>query len=180
MTYIRHIELKDAHVLFYHLSNPHVLRYSRLKPNSVEEMEEAIMYLKREEEEKRLISRVIVNEHEHVVGMITLWDYCPFRREGFLSTLLGELYWGKGYNQIAKNLFLDEVFSLPHLEKIYLLVRNYNSRSIAACQKIDYIDKLNLEEEIELREFYGNKISKDHIVFYIDKYKYINKKEASL
>jgi len=179
MVTLRQAQLSDAAILYYHLSNPRVLRYSRLKPKAVKEMEEMIAYLQEEESEKRVIARVIVNEHNHVIGLITLWDYCPFRREGFLATLLGEAHWGKGYNQIAKDLFFDEVFSLPHLERIYLLVRNYNERSMGACEKISYIRQVDFLEEIELREFYGERIADDHVVYYIQKENY-EAKEVSL
>lgn len=179
MVMLRKVNSSDSAILYYHLSNPHVLRYSRLKPNSVKEMEEMISFLETEEQEKRVISRVIVNEHNHVVGLITLWDYCPFRREGFLATLIGETHWGKGYNQIAKELFLEEAFSLPHLERIYLLVRNYNERSIAACNKLLYARQADFVEELELKEFYGEKIADDYVVFYIQKELYIAKEISS-
>lgn len=176
---LRQAELYDATILYYHLSNPRVKRYSRLKPNSVEEMEEMIAYLQVEEEEKRIIARVILNENNHIVGLITLWDYCPFRREGFLATLLGESHWGKGYNQIAKQIFFDEVFSLPHLDRIYLLVRDHNERSVYACNKIQYILQADFIEEMKLREFYKDKIADNHVIFYIQKENYIAKEVSS-
>lgn len=179
MAKLRQIEVTDAAMLYYHFSNPCVLRYSRLKPSSVEEMEKMITELLIEEAEKRVIPRVIVNEFDVVVGLITLWDYCPFRREGFLATLIGQDYWGMGYNQIAKDLFFDEVFNTQSLEHIYLLVRNYNERSIAACRKNPFLYQLNFIEEIELREFYQDMIKEDHIIFCVRKEDYINE-EVSL
>lgn len=179
MVTLRQVEINDAAILYYHLSNPLVLRYSRLKPNSVKEMEEMIVCLIEEEQEKRVIPRIILNEFNHIIGLITLWDVNSFRREGFLATLIGVEHWGKGYNQIAKDLFLDEIFTFDHMERVYLLVRNYNERSIAACNKLSYIDSANFMEEMEIREFYQDKIAEDHIIFYIDKENYVIE-EASL
>lgn len=173
MVTLRQVEITDATILYYHLSNPRVLRYSRLKPNTVKEMEELIVDLISNEKENRVIPRVIINEFNQPIGMIILWDYCPFRREGFLATWIGEDYWGKGYNQIAKSLFFDELFKLPHLECIYLLIRKYNQRSIAACLKLPYVT--NLEDETELREMYKDKISFEHLIFCIYKNMYTEK-----
>lgn len=167
MTMVRKLEINDATQLYKYLSNPSVVRFSRLKPNSLDEMISMISFLIDEEEEKRLISRVITDIHNNPVGMITLWDYCPFRREGFLATWLGEEHWGKGYNQIAKNLFFDELFNLHYLDRIYLLIRNYNERSLAASSKFSYINQLNFIEELELREFYKNKIEDTHVILSI-------------
>lgn len=178
MITLRKVQLYDAIILYNYLSNPCVSQYSRLKPSSIEEMGNMINYLLEEENKNRLIARVIVND-ELVVGLITLWDYNLFRREGFLATLIGENHWGKGYNQIAKELFFNEVFTLQYLERIYLLIRNYNSRSIAACKKLHYIRQLEFYEENELREFYQEKISQDHLVFCIDKERFVAN-EASL
>lgn len=138
-------------------------------------MADCIKFLISEELESRLIARVIVNEFDSPVGMIILWDYCPFRREGFLATWIGEENWGKGYNQIAKQLFLDEVFYTSYLDKIYLLIRNYNERSIGACRKLEYSEELNFVECLELREIYQDKISEDHLIFCIHRDLYVNK-----
>ena len=169
MTILRQIELSDAAELYLQLSNPCVSRYSRLKPSSVKDMEEMIMYLQHEELEQRVVPRVIINEDNTLVGMITLWDYSYFRQEGFLATIIGETYWGRGYNQLAKQLFFEEVFNIQKLNQIYLLVRNHNERSIAACRKNQLIYQVNFVEEMELREFYQDKIQEDHIIFYVKK-----------
>lgn len=179
MVTLRQANKFDATILYYHLSNPHVVRFSRLKPNTVKEMEEMIEYLQEEERENRVISRVIVDEHDIVIGLITLWDYSPFRREGFLATFIGEAHWGKGYNQVAKQLFFDEVFSFINLEKIYMLIRNHNQRSISACNKMSYARQVDFIEEMELREIYNEKIAEDHLIFSIQKENYITKEISS-
>jgi RimJ/RimL family protein N-acetyltransferase len=179
MVTLRNVEITDATVLYYHLSNPRVLRYSRLKPNSEQEMEEYIRFLIKSEEEQKLIARVIANDFNSPIGMIILWDYCPFRREGFLATWLGEEHWGKGYNQIAKELFLNELFYVSYLNKVYLLIRSNNERSIAASKKLNYVYEVGFEEDIELRDFYKDKIKEEHIVFCIYKDLYINKELSS-
>lgn len=179
MTTLRQVQLSDAAILYSHLSNPCVSRYSRLKPTSVEEMGEMIKYLQNEENELRVIPRVIINEEDIVVGLIILWDYSFFRQEGFLATVIGENHWGRGYNQIAKQLFFDELFALPHLDTIYLLVRKHNERSIAACNKISYIKQMSFAEDTELREFYKGKIEDTHLIFYIKKENYIAKEVSS-
>lgn len=172
MAGIRKIEVRDAQRLYEHLSNPRVARFSRLKPSSIEEMISMVEYLIEEENEHRIIPRVIVDIHDEVVGMIILWDYCPFRREGFLATWLGEEHWGKGYNQVAKSLFFDELFTLHYLNNIYLLIRAYNERSLAASRKFPYISIPTIDEELELRSFYKEKIANDHVILLITKEDY--------
>lgn len=183
MANVRRVEMKDAHKLYEYLSNPKVSKFSRLKPNSIEEMEDMITYLIEEENEQRVIPRVVVDIYDEAVGMIILWDYCPFRREGFLATWLGEEHWGKGYNQIAKSLFFDELFTLHYLNHIYLLIRAYNERSLAASRKLSYITIPSIEDETELRSFYGSRISNDHVVLVIEKEYYqsyiINEEQTS-
>lgn len=169
MAGIRSVEVSDAAQLYLYLSNPRVARFSRLKPSSQDEMISMIEFLIDEESQQRVIPRVIVDIENNPVGMIVLWDYCPFRREGFLATWLGEEHWGKGYNQIAKSLFFSELFSSHYLNNIYTLIRAYNERSLAAIRKFSYVSVPSIEDELELREFYGEKIAMDHVVFVINR-----------
>lgn len=183
MAGIRKVEMKDAYTLFKYLSNPRVARFSRLKPSSIDEMMSMIEYLIEEENEQRIIPRVVVDIYDEAVGMIVLWDYCPFRREGFLATWLGEEHWGKGYNQVAKSLFFDELFTLHYLDNIYLLIRAHNERSLAASHKLPYMTIPTIEEEMSLRNFYSEKIASDHVVLAINKEIYqsyiINEEQTS-
>jgi RimJ/RimL family protein N-acetyltransferase len=174
MAGIRKIEPNDADVLFPLLANPKVIRFSRIKPNTIEELSLSLKALLNEENEQQVIPRVIVDIENNPIGMIILWDYCPFRKEGFLATWLGEDYWGMGYNEIAKSLFFDELFALHYLENIFLLIRNHNHRSLAAAQKFPYITVPEMDKTIELKEFYGSKIQEDHIILVINKEIYQN------
>lgn len=175
MLITRPVEISDSAKLYYHLSNPRVVRFSRLKPASIEDMEKMIAELKVQEEERKVIPYAIVKDEEQV-GMITLWDYCQIRREGFLSTWLGEDYWGKGLNGEAKILFLEKLFTQYKLDRVLLMIRNSNLRSIAACSKIDYVSDLSKEEELIVRMTYNHKVEDDHILFSINKKDFLDRK----
>lgn len=161
---IRHPELRDAKVLFEYLLNEKVRKYSRIKPDSFNDMQLAIHYLK-ETEGDTTISRVITNKGNEPLGMIILWGYNKFKREGFLATWLAEKHWGQGYNDCAKMKFLTELFCVFHIKSVYVAIREYNHRSIAAILKQPYVLKAHPKIEHQMRV--EQQIEDTHILFEI-------------
>jgi len=162
---LREPEVWDAVVLFAHLSNPQVHQYSRLKPASIEQLMDDLKRIKHAED---VISRIIEDDAQYPVGMITLWDYCKEKREGFLATWIAQPYWGKGYNQTAKELFLQELFRVRELESIFLKVRKSNQRSLQALRKLPYIAELPSEENQVVRTTL-NALQPEYLLFQIRK-----------
>lgn len=168
MLTIRSVQINDSEKLYNHLSNPYVVKFSRLKPTSIEDMEKMITNLKAQEEERKVIPYVIVHNDEQI-GMITLWHRCLSRKEGFLATWLGEEHWGKGFNKESKEVFLQKLFTTYEINRVLMIVRDYNERSIAACNKLHYVKKIIGNEESEIRLFYKDKIESNHLIFSINK-----------
>src|SRR5699024_6821041 len=63
--------------------------------------------------------------------------------DGVSSTWLGKAHQGKGYNQVAKELFLNEIFEESPIQTIFLKVRTNNYRSQKAVLKLDYITQVD-------------------------------------
>src|SRR5699024_4007014 len=120
----------EVPVLFELLSHPEVYPYVRQKA----ETSDAYYFMTKKtieaEEKGELISRTIVDEYEQPIGTINLFDI----REhyGFLATWIGQPYFGKGYNQPAKEAFFEELFFELDIEAIFMKVRRTNKRSLKA------------------------------------------------
>ncbi len=166
MCNIREIYYDDALYLFLSLQNPLVRKYSRLKPDTIEEMIEMIEML---QQARDVIARVIVDDEDTAIGLIALWDYNG--KEGYLATWLMQSCWGKGYNQQAKSLFLSEIFALG-VENVFILIRDNNHRSLAAIQKLPYVTGITAQQELLLRRRNPN-IQSDHIIFQIPQYRFL-------
>lgn len=104
-----------------------------------------------------LITRTIVGEFEQPIGTINLYDIQ--NKSGFLATWVGQPYFGKGYNRLAKQLFFEELFFTLDIETVFMKIRKTNTRSQKAIAKFSYItngidlyrdiyDSINKREEI--------------------------------
>jgi RimJ/RimL family protein N-acetyltransferase len=163
---VRPLELSDAPILFKYISNPKIMQFSRIKPNCVGEMMKSIHDLIVDEHNGKVIARAIVNQFNYPIGMIILWDVD--NGEGFLATWLGEDYWGKGYNEPAKELFLDEIFNDCNIENVYVMIRNHNGRSLKALSKLDYVSDVDFRENVRLRAT-NSRIEDNHVLYVIRK-----------
>ena len=127
---------KDYEKLYEMVVDPTILQYVRNKPTSLEHylaiMDDFILL----EQKGECLSRTIIVDNEPV-GTITLFDMR--NKEGFLATWLGVEHQGKGYNQLAKELFFQECYMVHDIDKIYMKIRKENIKSQRAAQKISYI-----------------------------------------
>lgn len=160
---IRKASLSDIPILFQYLQNPAIRVFSRMKPDSMNELASSIESLN---QEKEAIGRVIVDENDYPIGFICLWDCDEMKGEGYLATWIGEEHWGQGYNEEAKKLFLQEIFSLRSIQRVFILIRTYNARSLRAIRKLPYVSTFSMEEEYYLR-LKNPKISVDHCILQI-------------
>ena len=55
-------------------------------------------------------SRVILNENEDLIGVITLKDINKTNKNCHIGTWIGHQYWSKGYNELAKSEILIYCF----------------------------------------------------------------------
>lgn len=129
-------DLHECHSLYNLMTDPAVFPYVRHKSQSYEEYLFMTKQLIVEEEQKRCISRTIMNEVGQPIGTIELYDID--HQSGFLATWIGFPYFGQGYNQRAKDSFFTELFLEHHIETIFMKIRQQNIRSRKAAEKMPY------------------------------------------
>ncbi|MCA0971827.1 GNAT family N-acetyltransferase [Halobacillus litoralis] len=134
-------DLHDAPVLFELMSHPEVFPYVRHKAASSDEFYFLTKQTIEAEDRGELISRTILDEWEQPIGTINLFDITE--NKGFLATWIGQPYFGKGYNQVAKEAFFEELFFQLGIEAIFMKIRRTNQRSMKAALKIPYISEAN-------------------------------------
>ncbi|WP_077624351.1 GNAT family N-acetyltransferase [Sediminibacillus massiliensis] len=149
-------DLQEAPQLYELMIDPQVFPYVRHKAYSSDEYYFLTKQTIEQEESGNLISRTILDEYHHPIGTINLFDIQ--NRAGFLATWIGSPYFGKGYNKIAKEDFLEEVFLVYEMKAVFIKIRRTNTRSLKATLKLPYVTL-------------GN-------ILYPDVYEKINQKEA--
>ena len=92
--------------------------------------------LMEEEERGEVISRTITDDYGMPIGTINLYDIQD--HAGFLGTWIGQPFQGKGFNQKAKNLFLEELFYQHNINTVFLRINHKNTKSIRATEKLPY------------------------------------------
>ncbi|WP_108669878.1 GNAT family N-acetyltransferase [Peribacillus acanthi] len=162
---LRKREIHDSSVLFELLSHPEVFPFVREKAQTFDEYMFVMKSIMDAEENGNLISRVITDEYGRAVGTINLFDI--YDRSGYLATWLGKPFHGMGYNQMAKEMFIEELFRDYDIENVLVKIRKTNLRSIKAIEKLSYVldgeevfhdeyKRINAEEDI-YRLFVVNK-----------------------
>ncbi|MGI8314973.1 GNAT family N-acetyltransferase [Halobacillus mangrovi] len=134
-------DLHDAPVLYELMSHPEVFPYVRHKAASSDEFYFITKQTIEAEDRGELISRTILDEWGQPIGTINLFDVQEGK--GFLATWIGQPYFGKGYNQPAKEAFFEELFFHLDIEAIFMKIRRTNQRSMKAALKIPYVSAAN-------------------------------------
>ncbi|MDQ0246927.1 RimJ/RimL family protein N-acetyltransferase [Bacillus fengqiuensis] len=165
-------DLHDCQALYELMVHPDVFPFVRHKAHSYEEFLFITKQTLEAEEHGEIISRTITDEWGNPIGTINLFDVQD--NAGFLGTWLGKPYHGKGYNQIAKEAFFNELFYELGIERIFMRIRKVNVRSMKAAEKLPYVTLANetsksLYEEINQEGDIYNlyEISKDLYTLYI-------------
>lgn len=140
------LTVEEHYVLFNEMSHPDVSPYVRNYVNDFNQYLTNVTHILAAEERGEMINRVIVNEWNRPIGMITLYDITEYG--GFLATWLGKNYHGKGYNKIAKQLFLTEIFNETNIEVVYLKIRVNNYRSQRAALKLAYVAEATSDHNV--------------------------------
>lgn len=134
-------DLHDCHDLFELMVHPEVFPFVRHKANSYDEFVFITKQTIEAEERGELISRTILDDWGSPIGTINLFDIQD--GAGFLGTWLGKPYHGKGYNNLAKDAFFQELFYEIGLETVFMRIRKVNIRSTKAAEKLPYVVKAN-------------------------------------
>jgi RimJ/RimL family protein N-acetyltransferase len=159
-------DLIECHELFDLMSHPEVFPFVRQKAYSYEEFLFMTKQTIEAEERGELISRTILDEWGTPIGTINLFDITE--NAGFLGTWIGKPFHGKGYNNLAKDSFFQELFYDLGIDTIFMRIRKINIRSIKAAEKLPYVIKANESRKLlynqlnALEEIYDlYEISKD-------------------
>lgn len=134
-------DLHEVPTLYELSSHPDVYPYIRHKAKTSDEFYFLTKQIIAAECNGELISRTILDEFEQPIGTINLYDI--HQQSGFLATWVGQPYFGKGYNKLAKQLFLDELFFTLNIETVFMKVRKNNARSLRAVAKMEYVENAN-------------------------------------
>ncbi|WP_163529359.1 GNAT family N-acetyltransferase [Halobacillus ihumii] len=163
-------DLHDSKPLFDLMIHPEVFPYVRHKAASSDEFYFLTKQTLEAEENGELISRTILDEWAQPIGTINLFDIED--NKGFLATWIGQPYFGKGYNQLAKELFFEELFFQLGIEAVFMKIRRTNMRSLKAALKIPYVMTANeIFPDVVLRINCGQEAAYD--VFVITKEQYL-------
>ncbi|MGP7815934.1 GNAT family N-acetyltransferase [Niallia sp. 01092] len=147
-------EMEDCHVLYELMTHPDVFPFVRQKAYSYEEYLFLTKQTIEAEERGELISRTILDEWQHPIGTINLFDIK--NNAGFLGTWLGKPYHGKGYNKPAKEQFFAEIFYEMNIETVLMRIRDHNVRSQKAAEKLPYVVSANETRKTLLNELNAN------------------------
>ncbi|HET7578834.1 MAG TPA: GNAT family N-acetyltransferase [Bacillales bacterium] len=164
-------DLSDCPALFDLMRDPAVFPFVRHKADSIDEFMFVTKQTMEAEERGELISRTILDEWGNPIGTINLFDIQ--NGAGFLGTWIGRPYFGKGYNQRAKDAFFTELFFEQSIETIFMRIRKENLRSQKAAEKLPYVLAAN-ETHPELYQQLNSgdktynlyKIEKDHYLLH--------------
>ncbi|PKR85814.1 GNAT family N-acetyltransferase [Heyndrickxia camelliae] len=137
----RDLNGQENSCLFELMTHPDVFPFVRHKAYSHDEFLFLTKQTIEAEERGELISRTILDEWGSPIGTINLFDIKD--NAGFLGTWIGKPYHGKGYNQLAKNDFFQELFYELGIETIFMRIRKENVRSLRAAEKLPYVVKAN-------------------------------------
>ncbi|KGR89589.1 alanine acetyltransferase [Ureibacillus massiliensis 4400831 = CIP 108448 = CCUG 49529] len=138
---LKHRELSETNELYQLMSHPSVFPYVRQKATSADEYMFMTKQLIEEEQLGKTISRTITDDWGQPIGTISLFDIQD--GAGFLGTWIGVPYQGKGYNQLAKKLFLTELFFEYQIHTVFLRIRKENEKSKRASMKLPYVIEAN-------------------------------------
>lgn len=131
--------IKFANRMFELSSAPQISKALGLSVKTIQDTISFIEFIKKEEKEGKQYSRVIYNEAEGLIGVITLKDIDHNKKSCHIGTWIGFDYWGKGYNEWAKKEILIFAFQQLNLELVFAGAKKDNIRSIKAQEKLPYI-----------------------------------------
>lgn len=106
---------------------------------SLQGTQKFIHFIRKQEEILVQYSRVILNEQQQLIGVITLKSIDQHDKIAHIGTWIGAAYWGQGYNEAAKEQILSIAFNELGLNRVFAGATLTNIRSQKAQQKLPYM-----------------------------------------
>jgi RimJ/RimL family protein N-acetyltransferase len=116
---------------------------------SLEGTQGFIQFIVEQEAEGKQYSRMIINEENELIGVITLKELDNVAKTSHIGTWIGHEFWGKGYNELAKLEILHTGFTELGLEYVFAGAKLINIRSQKAQEKLPYM-KIDVAAEFPL------------------------------
>lgn len=98
-----------------------------------------IEFIQEQERLGKQYSRIILNEIENLIGVITLKDIDNINKTSHIGTWIGHQYWGQGYNLLAKKEILYKAFTELNLDYVFGGAKISNIRSIKSQEKLPFM-----------------------------------------
>lgn len=141
---IKLVPTKREYVEFYlkWINDPEITQYLVMFRPMTKEMEENWYDNLTTRENDFLFAIVIpINiKEEKLIGNCGIHQVNWKDRIGLLGIMIGEKdYWGKGYGTDAVGLLLDYGFNTLNLNRIELLVHDFNERAIKCYEKLGFV-----------------------------------------
>jgi RimJ/RimL family protein N-acetyltransferase len=136
--YLRPLEKEDARTIVPWFNDAEVTRFTRrYRPLTLAEEEE---YLRRlPDSTTELGLGIALRGDDRLVGVTGLHDVDLRNRHAQLGIVLGDkAAWGKGYGTEATGLVVRHAFDTLNLNRVWLLVYEYNARGIRAYEKAGF------------------------------------------
>lgn len=105
-----------------------------------------IEFIQEEEKLGKQYSRVILDETENLIGVITLKDIDEINRTCHIGTWIGHQYWGQGYNLLVKKEILYIAFTKLNLDYVFAGAKISNIRSLKSQEKLHFM-RINVQNE---------------------------------
>lgn len=139
-------DVKFAEKIFEYSSNPGIKDILGIKVDKVEDTIQFINFILKEEQRGKVLSRVILNGNDEVVGHTGLKHID--RGDGIchIGTWIGVPFWGLGYNEASKSEILKIAFEKLNMDYVFAGAKKSNIRSIRAQEKLPYMT-IGVEEE---------------------------------
>lgn len=140
---------------------------------TVDGTREFIEFINAQEKSGEQYSRCILNEDEKLIGVITLKDIDQKKKSCHIGTWIGHHYWGKGYNQLAKEEILHFAFNDLGVDYVFAGARVDNLRSQKAQEKLPYITLFAEHDFPEVHKKLETQVNAKCILNVIEKEKFL-------
>lgn len=106
---------------------------------SVEGTTEYIDFIMKEEKLGKQYSRIILDEYQNFIGVITLKDIQDFNKSSHLTSWIGHQYLGRKFNAAATSEILYIAFTELNLEYVFAGAELSNLRLRKSQEKLPYM-----------------------------------------
>jgi ribosomal-protein-alanine N-acetyltransferase len=137
---LRPLTAADAPALFRLGSDPEVTRFFSWGPYR-DESEARAFIESLEGAAGRLELAIVPNGDDRPIGLTGLSDFSPRDGRAVVGTWLGREHWGSGANRESKALVLAMGFRALGLNRITALASPQNRRSIAALERLGFVQE---------------------------------------